>query len=72
MNQGVSAEGLAAADEYLINSGKFSGYTAEGLAAMRPAAWQSWGAVDGKVLIGVETPARLCFRHRHAGGSVPH
>lgn len=56
MNQGVSAEGLAAADEYLINSGKFSGYTAEGLAAMRPAAWQSWGAVDGKVLIGVETP----------------
>lgn len=56
MNQGVSAEGLAAADEYLISSGKFSGYTAEGLAAMRPAAWQSWGAVDGKVLIGVETP----------------
>ncbi len=54
MNQGISAEGLAETDAYLISSGKFSGYTAEGLAAMRPAAWQSWGAADGKVLFGVQ------------------
>lgn len=54
MNQGISTEGLAATDEYLINSGKFSGYTAAGLAAMRPAVWQSWGAADGKVLLGVK------------------
>lgn len=54
MNQGISTEGLAATDEYLISSGKFSGYTAEGLAAMRPAVWQSWGAADGKVLLGVK------------------
>ena len=54
LNQGISAEGLAATDEYLINSGKFSGYTAEGLAAMRPAVWQRWGAADGKVLPGVK------------------
>lgn len=54
MNQGISAEGLAATDAYLINSGKFSGYTAAGLAAMRPAAWQSWGTDNGKVLPGVK------------------
>ncbi len=54
MNQGISAEGLAETDAYLISSGKFSGYTAEGLAAMRPAAWQSWGAADGKVLFGAQ------------------
>ena len=54
MNQGISAEGLAATDAYLISSGKFSGYTADGLAAMRPAVWQSWGADNGKVLPGVK------------------
>lgn len=54
MNQGISTEGLAAADAYLISSGKFSGYTADGLAAMRPAVWQSWGADNGKVLPGVK------------------
>ena len=59
MNQGISEEGLAETDAYLISSGKFSGFTAAGLAAMRPDSWVSWSVQDGAVLLGeapVEEP----------------
>lgn len=52
MNDGASEEGLAAAAEYLINSGKFSGYTEAGLAAMRPDTWNYWVVSGGKVVFG--------------------
>ena len=52
MNDGISESGLAETDAYLTSSGTFTSYTAEGLAAMRPAAWQSWGLADGKVVLG--------------------
>lgn len=52
MNNGASEESIAAADEYLISSGKFSGYTADGLAAMRPDTWNYWVVSDGKVVFG--------------------
>ena len=52
LNDGISESGLAETDAYLTSSGTFTSYTAEGLAAMRPAAWQSWGLADGKVVLG--------------------
>ena len=52
MNDGISESGIAETDAYLTSSGKFTSYTAESLAAMRPAAWQSWGLADGKVVLG--------------------
>ena len=52
LNDGISESGLAETDAYLTSSGKFTSYTAESLAAMRPAAWQSWGLADGKVVLG--------------------
>ena len=52
LNDGISESGIAETDAYLTSSGKFTSYTAESLAAMRPAAWQSWGLADGKVVLG--------------------
>ena len=52
MNDGISESGIAETDAYLTSSGKFTSYTAESLAAMRPVAWQSWGLADGKVVLG--------------------
>ena len=52
LNDGISESGLAETDAYLTSSGTFTSYTAEGLAAMRPVAWQSWGLADGKVALG--------------------
>ncbi|MFQ6964692.1 MAG: FMN-binding protein [Oscillospiraceae bacterium] len=52
LNDGISESGLAETDAYLTSSGTFTSYTAEGLAAMRPPAWQSWGLADGKVVLG--------------------
>ena len=69
LNDGISESGLAETDAYLTSSGTFTSYTAEGLAAMRPAAWQSWGLADGKVVLGGYD---VCGRRRLRDRSVPH
>lgn len=56
MNYGVSEEGLAAADNYLINGGKFTSFTAADLENMRPDSWETWNLIDGKVILGEVKP----------------